>query len=143
MQYGGENLCTRKDEQYEPIGTADASVAYWFLDEWAGGGSAQLYKIDGGFSAANYSAIRKAFVDKFGVPDERIPTVLRNRLGAQFEREMLIWRVADVVVMVAQYANNFGASDNYNMNFGEYTMLHVPSFRFVEQKVKEKRGGKL
>lgn len=67
-----------------------------------GGGMDFIYL---SFPSSNFYQIKVAFVERYGEPTSRRSQTVQNRMGAQFENEILEWTGEKVVIDLQKYSS--------------------------------------
>jgi hypothetical protein len=82
----------------EKIGPVEVSLHFGFLDE----------KFSGvliNFKSNDFSVLRDAFIARYGPSHSKQEVVVKNRAGAEFLNEVLVWRGATMTIEIKKYAS--------------------------------------
>jgi hypothetical protein len=138
-QYQGLLACgnvlavSDQPELMDDIAGIKGTVAYKFDAQ------RKLFYISGDIPVASYSGLRKRFIEKWGQPDKRELVTVRNALGVEFEDEEIQWMKGTVEIVLRQYNDGLGDSDEYNMGVSEFWVRDVPT----DQALRDTTKGKL
>jgi hypothetical protein len=89
------------------------------------------------FDSKDYPAMKETFLARYGATTSQKKTLIRNRLGVEFDNDILEWRGARVVIVLEQYGDTL--SESYAVM--ETTEgIQWRNARIREQKQQRKKG---
>jgi hypothetical protein len=97
-----EEICPEDSPQF--AGQIFALVQYVFY-------KGRLFQIESHFPSSGYTAVRDAFVMKYGPVDERRYSDYQNGFGANWQGEVSIWRKGSQTIVVMEGPDNGPAQD--------------------------------
>jgi hypothetical protein len=95
-----------------------------------------LYSIVGNFDSAKFSTVKRAFTDRYGAPDKVFPIELQNNRGAHYTGEQLVWQKDDQFLLLSQYDDKQGTSNEWDFKQSYFTIVNGKEFGRVQQCIK-------
>lgn len=111
VDLGGE-ACQKNGAELECSNFRNATIAgrpMRYLDMRYNAG--KLYMVIGAFGDAAYSAVRDAFIAKYGTPDEVVVRKWQSKAGGVFDNLVSIWRFKGGDLQLNSMGSKVGSGD--------------------------------
>jgi hypothetical protein len=95
-----------------------------------------LYTLVGNFDPAKFGTVKRAFLDRYGTPTKVDPIEVHDRRGVRFSGELIYWQKDDQFLVLSQYDDKQGTSDEWDLRQSYFAMIDSKEFGRVQQCIR-------